>query len=218
MEHTQNTLQRPSQNPTRNSSNKSFEAYCLEQFYRYFNLPNGKSKCVNMGYTMALDQPNFIIWLMDHWVDWIDAKLDRLPRGTDQYADVFGLRGFKYSEFKLLVDANIGEEYLGSHRIFEYVFISDLGQRAYFRATHNEEEDLQDNYLKAIKAAIELEIAPLRFFFKKKIPIYIPLRALKRSTYILSQSGSGKSELMKLMVYVFLNRSQLYRIRMIIFL
>ncbi|MEO1257130.1 MAG: hypothetical protein AAFY41_19940, partial [Bacteroidota bacterium] len=104
MEHTQNTLQHPIPNPTPNNSSKSFETYCLEQFYRYFNLPNGKSKCVNIGYAMALDHIKFIIFFMEHWVSWIDAKLDRLRRGTDQYADLFGLRGFTYAEFKLLLN------------------------------------------------------------------------------------------------------------------
>ncbi|MEM6698901.1 MAG: DUF87 domain-containing protein, partial [Bacteroidota bacterium] len=197
----------------------SFENHYIEQFYRYFNLPNGQSKCVNIGYTMAFDNPKFIIWFMDHYVDWIDAKLDQLQRGTDQYADLFGLRGFKFSEFTLLLNANIGEEYFHSNRIFEYVFVNDLAQKAYFSAVHNDDEnELQDNYLKAIRSAIELEIEPLWFFFERKIPVYIPLRALKRSAYLLAQSGSGKTELLKIMLYDLIRRSQKFRNRSVIVL
>lgn len=219
MEHIPNHTQNHIANLAKTLQTQEFKDHCIQQFYQFYDLPDGSTKCVNIGYVLLIEHPMFIIWFMDNWVDWIDTQLDRLQEGTDAFADLFGLRGFKYAEFKLVVSSKIGEENYGRHRVFDYLFLTDVGERDFFTVSNlDDEKELTESYLEAISKAIKLEILVLKFFFTRKVPIYWPLKALKRGQYILAQSGSGKSELMKLEVYDLQRRSQKYRNRSLIIL
>ena len=186
-----------------------FQDHCIKQFYRFHDLPESDSEAVNIGYVQIIDQIPFLIWFMENWVQWIDSKLNLLQRGTDDFADIFSLRGFTYNEFKLVVSAKIGEDYYDQHRVFDYLFLSKAGERDFFTISNTDDEkQLSENYLAAISVCIQFEISVLSFFFTRKVPLYFPLNALKRHCYMLAQSGSGKSELMKLMIYDLQRRSQ----------
>lgn len=215
--HTPNHTANPIEIHLNELKGDGFQEHCITQFYRFHDMPEPDANCVNYGFAYAMDSPPFIIWLMEKWVGWIDLKLDRIEEGTIEFADLFGLRGFTFDEFKLVVSARVGEEQFKRHRVFDYLYLTDVEERDYFTVSNlDDERELSANYLTAISEAIKLEIPALMFFFTRKIPLYFPLKSLKRGAYLVAQSGSGKSELIKLLFYDLQRRSQQYRNRTLI--
>ncbi len=179
-------------------------------FYGFTKLyPKQDDTVVNIGFTYPIDHKDFIIFFMEQWVKWTDAKLDKLQEGTDAYADLFGTRGFSYQEFSLLVSGKVKEEFFERFRVFDYFYITDQTERDYITSLASAKEvDVLDAYIEAISGSIKTEISLLnRFFFQTKIPLYFSLQALKQHSYILAQSGSGKSELIKLLIFDLQRRS-----------
>ena len=180
-------------------------------FYRFNNLPSFTQKDVlNFGYSYPIDNPKFVIHLMERWVEWIDDRLDKLSKGTIAFADLFGERGFTYKEYKLVVSGKIQEEDYHRFRVFDYLYLIDKSEREFFSGLINtNEEELLDGYIDALSKSFKAEITVLHeFFFETKIPICYKLDDIKKHCYILSQSGTGKSTLIKTLFYDLQRRSQ----------
>ena len=59
--------------------------------------------------------------------------------------------------------------------------------------------------------SVKSEIPMLNEFFFARIPLFFPIKSYKRGAHILGASGSGKTELMKVLFYDFQRRSQKHR-------
>jgi len=196
---------------------EGFQEHCVAQYYKFTGLPSDGSKSINVGYVHLFENIKFLIFFMENWTNFIDEKLLAFKEGTDDYADIMGLRGFTLSEFKLVLSSKLNEEFFGRHKVFDYLFLTDSADRDFFSVANVDDEDeVFDSYARAIRSAINLEITPLKFFFSKKVPLYYPISSFKRGTYMVGQSGSGKSTLLKLLIYDLQRRSQKYRNRSIV--
>lgn len=183
----------------------------IKLFYEFTNLPKQKDKdAINIGYTLPIDNHNFVIHLMDKWVAWKEAVLDKIPQGTPRFADALGKRGFTLGEYKLVASGKIKEEYYKDYRVFDYLYLTNQAEREYFTGINTRKEsELQEAYIEAIGESIKLEIPLLyNFLFKTKIPINIKRSSLRLHSYILGMSGSGKSTLIKNIIYNFQLESQ----------
>lgn len=191
---------------------KTFIKKLKKSFYEYTGLPSAESeKVVNIGYLNPIDHKQYIVAFMRKWVHWKDSRLKKIPRLTNEYADEFSQRGFTYDEFKLILKGNIKEEHFSRYLAFQYLYLTDAGERDIFRAENVDDDDKPalDKYIETLSAWVEAEIPVLHeFFFKTKLPVYFPTSALKRHSYILAQSGSGKSEIAKLLLYDLQRRSK----------
>ena len=196
---------------------EAFKEHCVSQYYKFTGLPSDGSKSINLGYIHLFENPKFLAFFMESWVLFIEEKLRDYEEGTDDYADLLGLRGYTLPEFKLVLSSKLSEESFGRHKVFDYLFLTDSADRDFFTVSNIDDEDeVLDSYAKAIRSAIETEIDVLKFFFSKKIPLYYPIASFKRGTYMVGQAGSGKSTLLKLLFYDLQRRSQKFRNRSIV--
>lgn len=181
----------------------------IKLFYTFMELPYKKdAEVIHMGYIQAIDIPQFIVFLMEKWVAGKERQLARLTSGTDEYADLFGQRGFTLSEFKLIISSSISEEAFDRHQVYNYLYLNDQDEREYFKTLHSDDEQtILENYIQVLNKSVQLEIPILAFFFNYKIPVYFPIKSLKKHSHLLAQSGSGKSELIKLLFYDLQRRS-----------
>ena len=184
-----------------------------KEFYNYTGLPSAKTpKIVNMGYLLPIDHTKFVVHFMKKWVEGRDKNLDRLTEGTKEYADEFGKRGFTFQEYRFVLSGRVKEDYFSHHRVFEYLYLTSQADRDYFTAINikeDEEDKIVSGYIAAMSDAIKKEIPLLNiFFFETKIPLYFRQEDLKKHAYFLAASGSGKTEMMKLIFYDLQRRSQ----------
>lgn len=187
------------------------EANLKKSFYQLTSLKSSEQEeGVLGGYVHAVENPLFVVNFMDRYVSWRDSILDRIPEGTVEYAREFGKRGFTYTEFLLVTSGSIKEENYGRHRVFQYLYLYDQDDCGYFAIEHSGEGKTQmERYVEALGKWVGNEIPELeRFLFATKIPLRFPVKHYKKHAYILSQSGSGKSELMKLLFYDFQRTSK----------
>ncbi len=187
-------------------SSNSVDQRLKKSFYNMTTLRGREEEeGVLAGFMYTIENLGFIVNFMKEWVLWKDGVLDRIPEGTKEYADEFSKRGFTYTEFRLITSGSIKEENYKRYRVFQYLYLYDKDDKEFFTIEHSDEDIPQiDRYIQAISKWVELEIPVLKsFFFTTKMPLYFPIKHYKKHAYILSQSGSGKSELIKLMFYDF---------------
>ena len=173
-------------------------------FYNLTKLPSGSSEeVITSGYAIPIENHKFVIDFMKNWVAWKDTVLDKLEEGSKAYIKEFGKRGFTYKEFLLVLSGKVKEEHYKKHRVFQYLYLYDDVDINYFKSEFLDDETSKvDKYIEAISKWIKLEIPILHsFFFATKMPLYFPIKHLKKHFYLLAQSGSGKSELLKLLFY-----------------
>ncbi|MEO1263851.1 MAG: DUF87 domain-containing protein [Bacteroidota bacterium] len=188
-------------------------------FYEFTGLPEKEDdKAVNFGYTFPIDHHEFVIYLMDKWVDWKESVLDKLQEGTPAYADTFGQRGFKFGEYKLVISGKVKEQFYKDYRVFDYLFLTNHAERDYFTGINSRNEgEVKEGYIEAIGQTVKSEIPLLhQFLFKKKIPVNIKRSSLKNHSYLLGMSGAGKSTLIKSIIYNLQKESQKKRDKTII--
>lgn len=104
----------------------------------------------------------------------------------------------------------MGEENFERNRVYDYLYLIDQAERDYYAASQpDDEEELLDNYIRAITDCIKAEVPILeKFFFETKIPIFFPTETLKAHSLVLAQIKSGKSEYLKILFYDLQRRSQ----------
>ena len=175
-----------------------------DRFFNFYELDRTTNEDnAYIGSIFPLGAPDFVLDLFDWWVNMIDDKLDLLEEWSDDYALLFSQRGYSFNEFKLVMGGKTKAENYDYERVFDYLYITDKHAQDVFISKHtNEEKDLARAYIGSIKEHITYQISTLfEFFFAKKLHLYLPQSSLKRHTLIRAKSGSGKSELIKLMFY-----------------
>ena len=150
---------------------------------------------VNFSYIQEDWSEEVFIEIMNWWVNYIDNKIDQEKELSEEYVEFFNSRGFNYYEFKALFDLTIKEEDFKYFRIFNFLGINDEIQRK--KTIQPFEYDFPSYY----ELLSFYNIPIWDFFLHSKMPVYFPKSALKRHTYIVSETGNGKSQLMNLVFY-----------------
>ena len=171
----------------------------------YLELPDTDDETtINFGYTVPLGAPEAIKELMKWWVWEIDRLLDYVngddtKNGQVLFSFLLAKRGLTYDEFELFLDGGTTEEDFDKHRMFYFLqMIDGFQRRAFIHRLQAGGKSSDETYFDLL---VSTQIPPSAFFFKRRLPLYFPIPVLKKHTYIVSQSGAGKSELMKLMFY-----------------
>lgn len=145
-------------------------------FYAFIGLPQDKNEDVAIfGSALPSEFPDFVVEIMDKWVDWIDFKLTKLKEGTNEYADVFGQRGFTLQEFKLVLSGKVPEEDYGKYKVFDYLYLMQKKEWNLFTAiTRDDDEEIMERYMKVLMKSVKSEIPILNEFFFARIPLFFP--------------------------------------------
>ena len=124
----------------------------------------------------------------------IDLQLHTFQSDTKLRWQLLSVRGFTYSEYEVLFNKQISTEQTGLYPIFEVLMIATEEQRKYFTNKYKADEV---SYLNALYD----RHVPIAVWFFSPLPVRLRVGDLLKHTYISGQSGSGKSELLKLMWY-----------------
>lgn len=133
------------------------------------------------------------------WTKRIDAMLhnDIIKEGSTIYLLYENERGFTFEEFKLLF-ANVDEEKYDLYPIFKALQIPNKDMLVEL-LTHYENND--EGYFEALKLCIKRrKMQGLPFFFTR-MNYEIDVDHLKRHAYISGSTGSGKSNLMRILIH-----------------
>lgn len=149
---------------------------------------------------------------MEAWVNSIDEKLSYIERYTPAYFMLFTNRGFSYNEYKLLFK-EIQEEKYKHYPIFEFLRISSKDALVELRL--GIEENLE-SYFHLLHQTLQNNNRTGIDFFLKRLKRNLPLGELQRHCYICGSTGSGKSELMRLLFYQLQHSSEQKKTRTLI--
>lgn len=124
----------------------------------------------------------------------IDKQMTSRSTSPAKRHQLLDIRGFTYSEFLSLFDKSIKVESTQLHPIFEVLLLATEDQRKAFIAPYQADE------ISFIKALLKTG-SPIVPLFFSPLPARLRVGDLMRHTYISGQSGSGKSEIIKLLWY-----------------
>lgn len=144
--------------------------------------------------------------LMNLWVSRMDEYILK-ARMKDMSAYISLLeryRAFTYEEFQLIFK-NIPEEKFKHYPIFKFLRIPSMDYLVEFRL--GMEENIQTYFQVLMEASQDLDGRGIDFFLRG-LRTKIPIRELKRHGYICGATGSGKSELMRLLLYRLVKESK----------
>ncbi|EAY29454.1 type IV secretory system conjugative DNA transfer family protein [Microscilla marina] len=150
---------------------------------------------IRLGYTKAEFLSNFIFEWMEKWVSYIEAQRDQVERYSTEYAVWMEKRGFTFKEYLSLFSARIAADAHDWYPIFEVLMID---QEEHRKALTQGFDPTEKDYLLLLS---QLNNCPPTHFFNREFPAEIPLNELAKHAYVVGNTGSGKSELMKSLFY-----------------
>lgn len=156
---------------------------------------------VSFAYTLPEDIEEGLAKVMQLWVNTIDSLLRDEPTEAE-FVKLWAMRGLTPLEYQQVFDAPADEEEYHIYRGLTALKIRDKHDRYYFTSENSNDFE---GYIRVIQA---LNLPVLTELSKKKMMVHFPIDALHRHTYITGASGSGKTELMKLLIYDLQRRSQ----------
>jgi Helicase HerA, central domain/TraM recognition site of TraD and TraG len=156
----------------------------------------------NFGYVLPIFKENAIIEAMKTWTSCIDDLLDTVQKHGADYADLMQFRGVTFKEYQAIFTGAISEKFYRSFRVYQFIMGTDEHFRQDFILRN---DNTFDGFLSHLA---QYQVPIHEFFFSKKLPIWFPYQTMLRHTYITGGSGSGKSELLKLMFYEMQRKSQ----------
>lgn len=160
---------------------------------------------LNIGYTLPAGVIEAIKKITVWWVEQIDRLLDQNANDLKLYAYLMSIRGMTYPELLLFWDPAVDESEFRYHRVFSFLMIVDEPQRRAFK--HCLSKMQEDPFAVYLYLLYTHKVPVTSFFLRTKIPLYFPLSAIRKHIYLVSQSGAGKSELLKLLIYDLIRRS-----------
>jgi hypothetical protein len=144
------------------------------------------------------ESPESIVKRIDEHCKSIDKTLRKILLLTDyhskEYRIWFAKRGFTFKEYYWLFDSQLVEEDYFYHPAYRWLDIVTQGQRRYFINHYSNDVE---SYLKLLQ---ECHMKIGETFFRK-VRVTIPDGLLYKHAYISGMTGSGKSELAKLLFY-----------------
>ncbi|MFN7119907.1 MAG: type IV secretory system conjugative DNA transfer family protein [Saprospiraceae bacterium] len=176
-----------------------YEAILNKIFQTLYTLigVSGKAQEDNLtfGYTTPVKIQDGIAEAMDIWVNAIDNLLIETDMEEESYAKLWMIRGLTFPEFNLIFTASIEEREYRDYRGFIFLKLRDKVDRDYFTARYKNEMPTYEAILQARGIPILKELTRMR------MPIYFPVSTLEKHFYLTGGTGSGKSELIKLVIY-----------------
>ena len=175
---------------------------------------------IDVGKLVSYD-PEIVFALMRLWCQRVDnvIKMDKeVNGGPTKYSKIaIRWRGFTYLEYASLFNPNITEEEFPFYPVFYQLRKGKGGinfekQRHYFTSQY--EYDPEDY----VRLLTENGFKPLLDFFlnqRAKLAAFLPHSALLMHTYIMGPTGSGKSVLMRTMLYRLQKKYRKYSIVLI---
>lgn len=161
---------------------------------------------VELGNVDFSSAPDLVIKLMEEWCVRIDRRINSVRLLTDEpycelYRRLMYERGFTYSEFCCLFDDKIPESEYMQYPVFEFLLIQSDRQRRRFIIDFDRNVE---GYVKLLSQA-----KPLCWsFFLRELRSIIPVGELKKNAYVSGKLGSGKSEILKSIIYSLQKLSQ----------
>jgi len=167
----------------------------LFQPYNILQSENG----VNVGYTVGWLMEEGFVSFFDHWVKEIDTKMDKSLTDPKLYQKLLGIRFVSFKEYQRLFNTTVDRDSL-NRRAYRFFLLDNSEKVAQFIST---KDTTVTDYIKTFYEWFGHQVKQNGAFslLYKKLPVWIPYDEMKRHTYIVGQSGSGKSELIKLMFY-----------------
>jgi energy-coupling factor transporter ATP-binding protein EcfA2 len=156
----------------------------------------------NFGFVVPIFKEKAIIEAMKVWTLNIDNILDTVQKHGVEYADLMQLRGITFKEYQAIFTGTISEKYYRAFRVYQFIMGIDEQFRQDFILRNENDFEGYLSHLATYQVPIQ------QFFFSKKLPLWFPFQTMLRHTYIVGGSGSGKSELLKLMFYEMQRKSQ----------
>lgn len=150
---------------------------------------------VRVGYTTPQYIEEGLVKSMSLWVNTIDNLIARTNRDSDDYIKLWIIRGLTFAEFQLVFDAAIDENEYTHFRGFAFLRITDRISRLKFTSRYTTDFKTYTEVLQRLKVPV------FKLIQECLMPVNISMEALHRHAYITGGSGSGKSELLKLMIY-----------------
>lgn len=161
-----------------------------------------KAEDFTFGYALPYFKEKAIIEAMKVWTVFLDDELDKVEKHGAEYAELMGMRGVTFKEYQAIFTGTISEKYYRSFRVYQFI----MGTDEYFRQDFIlRNENTFDGFLLHLE---QYQVPIYEFFFSNKLPVWFPKETMLRHTYITGGSGSGKSELLKLMFYEMQRKSQ----------
>lgn len=164
----------------------------LEEKWKWFF---SEKAVILLGHTSINHLSTCIEQWMDEWVNFVDNELAKLERYSETWALWMEKRGFTFREYLLLFNLQVSVKASDWYPVFDFLMVDQEEHRkALTQYLSPTPRDFQ-------KLLAEYPNCPPTQTFGNEFSVNLPLDNLRRHTYILGASGSGKSELMKSMVY-----------------
>lgn len=154
--------------------------------------------------------------IMTHWVHSHDIMINeciyqKLAPTEPFYVLMKLYRGVTYDEFQMVLKTNdfdtiqIHDTEYKYFRAYDFFKIHDKIDRKTFILKNSYDKDNFQDYVRMLQT---YQIPTMSFFLNKKLPAYLPYSALLKHGYLTAGSGSGKTELMKMIIYNLQNKTQ----------
>ena len=148
-------------------------------------------------YTTSSCSPKAIIEIMNIWVERIDkllALVEHTEGRSPKYISLYAERGITFDEFYYLFSSHITEEeYLQTPAfLFTKTFSKDLRDRQFHGWEYSEK-----SYVDFI---LSLHVIPTQFFNSHRV-CHLPIHAMYAHSYCVAKTRSGKTELLKTIIY-----------------
>lgn len=156
---------------------------------------NNEKTFVRAGYTTPQYIEDGLVRAMSLWVNTIDNLVARTNRDSDDYIKLWMIRGLTFAEYQLVFDAAIEATEYSHFRGFAFLRITDRIARLKFTKQFSNDFKTYAEILQRFRVPI------FSLLQDSTMPVCFSLEALHRHAYITGGSGSGKSELLKLMIH-----------------
>lgn len=185
---------------------------CLQHMFEreIFGTFKSDDEQIQVGVTSPDSYLECVEKIIREWTGVIDELLDQCRRYSDEWGKLLDNRGVTFAEYSLLFESKISEEDYENYRAYEFFGILDDIQRRQF--TSNMTNDLEGYF----KTLLQRDMGILDFFLRNKIGAYFSLETMKSHTHIVAAPGTGKSQLIKLMMHRLQQMSQKKRDKAII--
>lgn len=131
--------------------------------------------------------------------EWAETVIDPLLESEERYSDNWGKliesRGVSYAEYKMLFEHSMPEDSYDQLPAHQFFCILDDIQRKEFIS--DKTDDLECYF----ETLLQHELGILGFFLREKMNARFSITTMKSHTHILGAPGTGKSQLIKLMIY-----------------
>ncbi len=157
---------------------------------------------IDLGTIKNISNNDFINF-MEKWVKIIDSYIVRTKKYSPYYQKFIANRCVSYNEYQKLF-LNIEQSDFIRYIAYEYFMIKDKTHLASFLLGKNSSKEC---YIEVIQNELQIgEMEGLQLIFNN-LQAKIPINCFKTHAYISGSTGSGKSELMKLLLYRLINNS-----------